>query len=95
MRCISPQLFLWNIQFEYSLLLEPRTGHLPIPSCSDFYLVPGDGKVSNIGRLVWLHGMIYQVKKACLIIILGDLDVIIPHAHVQRGKVIGPSICRH
>ena len=47
-RCISLQLFLWNMQFEYGLLLEPRTGHLPVPSCSVFYLVPGDGKVKNL-----------------------------------------------
>ena len=36
------------MQFEYSLLLEPRTGHLPVPSCSDFYLVPGDENVRNL-----------------------------------------------
>ena len=38
-------MFLWNMQFEYQLLLDPRFKKLPPPSCSDFDLVYGENKV--------------------------------------------------
>ena len=53
--CTNMQLFLWNVQFEYHLLLEPRVDHLPPPSCSDFYLAYGDNKVH-----MYMSNLCYQ-----------------------------------
>lgn len=37
------ELFLWNMQFEYEMLLRPSTQSLPLPpaACSDLYLLEG------------------------------------------------------
>ena len=55
------QLFLWNMQFEYHLLLQPKVKSLPPPSCSDFYLVNGQnmvGLLSPYSLVLCLSGLL-------------------------------------
>lgn len=35
------EVFLWNLKYEWKLLLEPRSGTLPTPSCTDIFLANG------------------------------------------------------
>lgn len=54
---LSVQLFLWNLQDEWEMLLSARAGHLPPPSCSDIMLKGKDGRVSEHCLLVPVNVM--------------------------------------
>ena len=40
------KIFLWNLKFEWKLLLEPSSKTLPTPSCTDIFLANGESMVS-------------------------------------------------